>query len=629
MDKRHWEHGPCPKHDCRKDSCKCGLRLISFPAALGDDSKGSPVAPKNGDYCNALVKYESNGHMYVYSTEGVPERLSSNGTLNFEELLNRPQYNGEVMTGGTNIPEVPSAVSQLTNDLDFQTGEEVDSTVASAVATETAARQQADNTLQSAINGVSNALGAETTARQNADTALQNSITGVSNNLSSEVTARQNADNNLQSQIDGISASSDVKDIVGTYAELQAYDTSTLGNNDIIKVLQDEAHSDETTYYRWSTTTQTFTLIGEEGPYYTKAATDNLLNAKADKTTTYTKTETDNLLSGKQNTLTAGTNITIVGDVISASGGPTVVQAPGVGTDSVMSQKAATKMVYQVLEGDFPSVVSGAIQIDPTYAGAPSQVTDQDYGDVIMIGRGAFVIGSGARRSIQIGAESTSEAYGTALGFKAVETSGEGVALGAFSKTGTTNVVSVGNSDATTYVDTSGQTVTVPAFTRRIINVSAPTSANDAATKGYVDTAVASKQGTLTAGSNISISDNTISATDTTYTAGNGLDLTGTVFSVDTGVVAMRGDLSDMQELLTSYITDATGYSASATYAVGDYAIHNGVIYQCNTAIVGGEAWTAAHWDAVDSLQEQLDNTETWTFELEGGTTVTKKVVIR
>ena len=145
MDKRHWEHGPCPKHDCRKDSCKCGLRLISFPAALGDDkcglrlisfpaalgddSKGSPVAPKNGDYCNALVKYESNGHMYIYSTEGVPERLSSNGTLNFEELLNRPQYNGEIMTGETNIPKVPSAVSQLTNDLDFQTGEEVDSTL--------------------------------------------------------------------------------------------------------------------------------------------------------------------------------------------------------------------------------------------------------------------------------------------------------------------------------------------------------------------------------------------------------------------------------------------------------------------------------------------------------------------
>lgn len=115
---------------------------------------------------------------------------------------------------------IPTAVSELTNDSDFQTGQEV-----------------------------ADAIGIETTAREGADS-------------------------NLQSQIDAIVASSDVTDIVGTYADLEDYDTSTLGNNDIIKVLQDEQHSDETTYYRWSTTTQTFTLIGEEGPYYTKSAAD-------------------------------------------------------------------------------------------------------------------------------------------------------------------------------------------------------------------------------------------------------------------------------------------------------------------------------------------------------------------
>lgn len=279
MDTRHWEHGPCPKHDCRKDSCKCGLRLISFPAALGDDSKGSPVAPKNGDYCNALVKYESNGHLYIYSSEGVPTLIydgdsgdGGGGTSDFDSLTNRPKYDNTTMSSTTNIPQVPTRTSDLTNDSNYQTATEV----------------------QSAIS-----------------------------------------------------------------------------------------------------------------------------------------------------------------------------------------------------------------------------------------------------------------------------------------------------------------------------------------------TATAGKQDTLTAGSNISISSNTISATDTTYTAGNGLDLTGTVFSVDTTVVATQTNLAGVQEQVTSYITDAVEYSASTTYAVGDYVIHNGVIYQCNTAIVGGEAWTAAHWDAVDSLQEQLDNTETWTFELEGGTAVTKKVVIR
>lgn len=52
-------------------------------------------------------------------------------------------------------------------------------------------------------------------------------------------------------------------------------------------------------------------------------------------------------------------------------------------------------------------------------------------------------------------------------------------------------------------------------------------------------------QGKLTAGTNIQISaNNTISATDTTYSAGSGLNLTGTKFSVDNSTVALKSDLS-------------------------------------------------------------------------------------
>jgi len=53
------------------------------------------------------------------------------------------------------------------------------------------------------------------------------------------------------------------------------------------------------------------------------------------------------------------------------------------------------------------------------------------------------------------------------------------------------------------------------------------------------------KQNALTAGDNITISGNTISATDTTYTAGNGLNLNGTEFSADTDVLATKEDLDD------------------------------------------------------------------------------------
>lgn len=137
------------------------------------------------------------------------------------------------------------------------------------------------------------ALNAESTARGEADTALGTRI-------DNEVLARQQADNGLQSQIDAITSKSDVVDVVANYAALQAYDTSTLGNNDVIKVLDDETHEDALTYYRWSTTTQTWSYIGQEAPYYSKGQMDVKLAEKQDK-------------------LTAGANIQIQNGTISAT----------------------------------------------------------------------------------------------------------------------------------------------------------------------------------------------------------------------------------------------------------------------------------------------------------------------
>lgn len=57
--------------------------------------------------------------------------------------------------------------------------------------------------------------------------------------------------------------------------------------------------------------------------------------------------------------------------------------------------------------------------------------------------------------------------------------------------------------------------------------------------------AIGGKQNTLTAGANITISGDEISATDTTYTAGTGLSLTGTEFSADTTVLTTQTDLSN------------------------------------------------------------------------------------
>lgn len=296
----------CPQIQCRKDPCT-GLQYVFIPATMGDDTKESPVAPKNGAYCNSIVLYEATKAVYIYSKEGIPTKTSNGGYTFFNDIIDRPFYDNNMMTSSTSIPKVPDAVSELTNDLNYQTKNDVDA----AILVETTARELADQT--------------------------------------------------LQGEIDTIVASSDVKDIVGTYAELEAYDTSTLGNNDIIKVLQDETHNDAETYYRWSTSTETFTYIGELGPFYTKA-------------------ETNTLLSGKQDTLTAGTNITIAADNTISSKAQTIFYMNS-------SESGSTRHIYKKSDMTDPATsqeVFGANDLGQVILRISTSVDPASYSDAYL-----------------------------------------------------------------------------------------------------------------------------------------------------------------------------------------------------------------------------------------------------
>lgn len=103
--------------------------------------------------------------------------------------------------------------------------------------------------------------------------------TAINTAVGNERTSRESSDVALQNQIDAITASSDVVDVVSTYQELSDYDTSSLTEDDIIKVMQDETHSNAISYFRWQLSTWVY--IGSEGPFYTKGETDTLLNNKA------------------------------------------------------------------------------------------------------------------------------------------------------------------------------------------------------------------------------------------------------------------------------------------------------------------------------------------------------------
>jgi len=343
----------------------------------------------------------------------------------------------------------------------------------------------------------------------------------VTHDVGVEATARENADIALQEQIDAISASSDVTDIVGTYAELLAYDTTKLKDNDIIKVLQDEHQNDETTYYRWSTSTSSFTLIGEEGPYYTKSQTDTLLNAKQNNLTagsnvsiagdiisatdtTYTAgnglslsgTEfsadtsilaTQSDLSSKQNTLTAGPNISISGDTISATD---TTYSAFTGTDGLADGAAGLVPApvttdagkFLKSDGNWSSIPESGLATNTTFWGQTAS-NGAVQGSMLFNSSSASPAinnSSYIYRNVSGGAESFF------LGSRGSTASSSSYVM--ISPTSVTFKVATGSIYAS-HADNSPN---------KIQRVATPTNNNDAANKSYVDTAIATAIANIT-----------------------------------------------------------------------------------------------------------------------------------
>lgn len=73
-----------------------------------------------------------------------------------------------------------------------------------------------------------------------------------------------------------------VRDVVNTYQDLLAYDTTQLVEGDIINVLVDESKDNGSTYYRWDGQLP-LTYIGEIPPFYTKTETDLKLDSRQDR----------------------------------------------------------------------------------------------------------------------------------------------------------------------------------------------------------------------------------------------------------------------------------------------------------------------------------------------------------
>ena len=500
------------------------LRKVVIPASLGDETT---IPPAIGEYRNVILVYEASKRVYIYSSDGIPTLVAID-PLFVESELERL---------GIEIEEEKEAREEA----DAELSNEIEA-VASDLEAETAARIQTDNRLQSSI---------DTHTTQ---------ITNLNTQINTEITNRQNADIDLQNQIDAISAASDVKDIVGTYQELQNYDTSGLGNNDIIKVLQDETQDGATTYYRWNAANQTFSLIGEEGPYYTKS-------------------ETDSLLTGKQDVLEAGENISIIGDTISATD---TTYTAGSGLD---------------LTGTEFSVDTSTIQ---------SKLT---------AGNNISINGN------TISATDTTYTAGSGLDLTGTEFSIDNtVALKTDLPTvnNATLTVQKNGTDVATFTANSASDVTanitVPTDTAQLTNTAGYQTASD------VQSLISGKQNTLTPGTNIQISNDVISATDTTYSAGNGLNLTGATFSADTDILQTKLTPGSNIQISNGVIS-----SDGPTYSAGTGLDLTGNVFSIdNTVALKSDIPTIS----TATLTIQRNGTDVTTFSTNDPNPVTANILV-
>lgn len=178
----------------------------------------------------------------------------------------------------------------------------------------------------------------------------------VNKSISEETKARIAGDDNLQTQIDAMSAASDVVDVVDTKADLDKYDTSKLGDNDVIKVLNDETQDGAITYYRFSKTSGGFKLIGSTGPYYTKGEVDAIV--------ANTDTDIQEKLDNKQDKLVDGVTIkTLNGETLLGAGNYEIVGGSIFDEDNVAHVKNLPDSVVEDLE---TKQTSSAINIDYT-----------------------------------------------------------------------------------------------------------------------------------------------------------------------------------------------------------------------------------------------------------------------
>ena len=290
----------------------------------------------------------------------------------------------------------------------------------------------------------------------------------------------------IEQEIQDLENNPDVADIVDTYADLESYDTSTLTDKDVIRVLNDETHDGNSTYYRYSKTTDSFTYIGSYKTYDVFTGTDGTTVGAKGLVPAPATTDAGKVLSasgswtevpkeiiqnaGAPTASTAGTLGQLLTDTTNAKlyqltaidttdpqnpsytwseigggSGPTVVQTTGTSTTDVMSQNAVTEMVFA------NAGVNNRVKICPNAVSSAQNgsIAIGDYATVSSSADYGIAIGPGANVSNRA---SVSKAYGISLGMKSSVSGSQGIAIGHNTQASGPYCIAIGGGDTSTNI---------------------------------------------------------------------------------------------------------------------------------------------------------------------------------
>lgn len=254
----------------------------------------------------------------------------------------------------------------------------------------------------------------------------------------------------IEDDVEELKNNPDVVDIVDTYADLQAYDTQHLTDNDVIRVLADETHNGNSAYYRFTKNPDTWTFIGEisSGPTVVQTTGTSQTDVMSQDATTkmvYKNGNTGQVCIGEDAEVNTTYGSTAIGRGAKATGqtatalGPVNATASGkhsiaIGNSAQATQTGAICIGYASLANQSNAICIGY----GTYARGDNSVS---------IGASANIASTAGGKCIAIGSEAKVElvsTHGVAIGNEADVQAAYSVALGDHAKATRIGEVNVG-----------------------------------------------------------------------------------------------------------------------------------------------------------------------------------------